>query len=101
MTLSPHASGYNLVDDPGLRRRKPKQAAVQEPELEPVDSPAPSAPTPGRMWYYLSADHQQRGPFSWADLQRLVDGKTLIFTEGLGDWKLAEQLGLGDTEPSI
>jgi hypothetical protein len=97
MTLSPHASGYNLVDDPGLRRRKPKQAAAQEPELEPVTSPAPG----GRLWYYLSADHHQQGPVNWADLQRLVDGKTFLFTEGLGDWKLAEQLGLGDTEPAI
>ena len=118
---SPHSSGYDLNSDPGLRRRPPKQAPVaqvpvaqvpvaQAPELEAVETPAqgveapPAGPAAGRMWYYLSrADHQQCGPVVWAELQQLADDQTLVFTEGLGDWKVAEQLGqgLGGPEPSV
>jgi hypothetical protein len=62
---------------------------------------APAPEDGARQWYYLTPEQQQHGPLSWAELQQVVDGETHIFSEGLSDWALADEIGLGPVEPSF
>jgi len=59
-----------------------------------------------RSWYYLTHDHEQQGPVDWSQLQALfremrIDTGTYVFTDGLSDWTLAQNLDMSGAEPPV
>lgn len=57
---------------------------------------------PHPYWYYLDAEHKTQGPFSLEALERhcetnRINKKTLLWNEGLDEWKKLEDLIMSQT----
>ena len=80
----------------------------QESSLVTLDISSEAAPpddVQGGSWHYLSDEHEQHGPMTWADLQsmyreRVIGPDTFIFCEGkMDDWATASLFDLDGLEP--
>lgn len=87
--LLPSAKKENVATPRPEEREDPRQVLMTPPPV------LTEKPLEQREWFYLDLTHQQQGPVSFQEVERLwkenqISARTYLWSEGMGDWKRIE-----------
>ncbi len=100
LLLVPSQKAMQLAAD--AKAVKEKELEAEQLKLQEISNPMATT-LEKREWYYLNNDHTQVGPIDLDALKKEKSGgkihtKTYLWSEGMLDWKVLEELNYLKTE---